>query len=193
MTKESLHGVQTIFSMRAFLRMAPALPEMLTHTPSSTWLTAAPCEIMGCACSELGISPVPWHGFGNGLMTSIHFQMHSWGRIAKTSLSIPIIAQRWSKTSRIWKGCNVPCQAKISLGTPMPAPRLWLWVWDPWWAVPVPHKPKASSLRCVDDVRVGRMTPCHEHFQGIVEQNGCSFLLMHWSGGKFQSNNVKQQ
>lgn len=114
---------KVFFQRRPFLRMAPALLEMLPHTLSSTWLTAAHGQLMGCACSELDTSPVPWHGFGNGMMTSNYFQMHSWGGIAKTCLSISIIGQRWSRMSRVWKGCKVPPQAKISARSQTPAPK----------------------------------------------------------------------
>lgn len=114
---------KVFFQRRPFLRMAPALLEMLPHTLSSTWLTAAHGQLMGCACSELDTSPVPWHGFGNGFMTSNYFQMHSWGGIAKTCLSISIIGQRWSRMSRVWKGCKIPYQAKISARSQTPAPK----------------------------------------------------------------------
>lgn len=111
------------FQRRAFPEDGPALPEMLPHSPSSTRSTAAHGQLMGCACSELGTSAVPWHGFGNGFTTSNYFQMNSWGGIAKTSLSIPIVAQRRSRKSRVWKGCNVPSQPKVSVRTPAPAPK----------------------------------------------------------------------
>lgn len=154
---------------------------------------SSPWSANGLCFSKSDTSPVPWRGFGNGFIASSYFQVHSWGGIAKTNLSIPITAQRWSRKSRIGRGAMSHPRQRSLWGPQCLLPRLWLWIWDPQWAVPVPHEPKAFNLRCVDGVRVGSMAPCPENFQAIAEQNGCSFLLMHWSGGKLQSNNVKQQ
>lgn len=122
---------------------------------------------------------MPWHGFGNGFIASNYFQMHSCGGIAKSSLSIPIIAQRWSRKSRVWKGCNVSSQAKISVRTPAAAPRALVVGLGLTVGSASPHEPRAFNLRGVDGVRVSRMVPHHENFQGIEKQNGCSFLLMY--------------